>query len=174
MNLKLIVAFLMISILIAGCQPAEEELTPEQADTGYEEQPPAVEENIVVPSHEPAPQEEMPSSESMGLLNEFKKTIHYLNSHPEIGETVTGTPRKVEIIFNYPLTKGTEIKLWDKTQDIWFQLQDTIIADTDSLVAIAYVEQELNPGIYKVTYKAVFASKEEEGPQEGFYYFEIE
>lgn len=174
MKIKLFFTVFVLSLFVFGCQPADEELIPEQAETGYEEQPPAVDEDVVVPAHEPEPVEEMPAVNTRGLLNEHKDTIHYINSHPEIGETVTGTPRKVEIIFNYPLTKGTAIKLWDKDQDIWFQLQDTIIADTDSLVAIAYIEQDISPGIYKVTYKAVFASKEEEGPQEGFYYFEIE
>ena len=174
MKTKLLFTVFVLSLFIFGCQPADEELQPEPADTGYEEQPPSVDEDVVVPAHEPEPVEEMPTSDTRGLLNEHKDTIHYLNSHPEIGETVQGTPRKIEIIFNYPLTKGTEIKLWDKTQDIWFQTGDTIIADTDSLVTIAYLEQEIDPGIYKVTYKAVFASKEEDGVQEGFYYFEIE
>lgn len=175
MKTKLLFTLLVLSLFLFGCQTAEEEqnITREQVIPEYDEEP-VIEENITTPSHIPEPVEEQPSSNSRGLLEDHNDSDHFLKSHPAVGETVS-PPRKIEVITNYPMTKGTDITLWRKDEETWFNLEDTIVAGEDALVAIAYLKEDLNPGIYKVKYSLVFAGKKPADYNgEGYYYFEVE
>lgn len=175
MKAKIFCVLILIMIFLFGCKPAEEPQVSEQPEVEIPSPGPnvSVEEDVIVPAHEPEPEEEEtePPRDPRAILTEHKDSDHFLRAHPGIGETGL-SPRKIEIIFNYPLT-GTEITLWDVDEKTQYDTKEPIIADSDSdsLVMILYID-DLEPGIYKVKYTAVFAGKEGDG--EGYYYFEVE
>ena len=101
MKTKLMFTLFILSLFLFGCAPAE---TPEVVSVAPDfEQEANVEEEVVVPAHEPEPQQQQPTPNSRGILTEHVDSDHFLRAHPDQGETVSEL-RKIEIIFNYPLT----------------------------------------------------------------------
>jgi hypothetical protein len=184
MNTKAIAALALVSALLLGCAPAED------AETGQEEpeiEAPAsqqsitVEEEVIVPAHEPEPEPE-PEEETEpeltpaeALLQDHNESDKFSKGNPEIGEVLSTNvlPRRVMVVFQWPLLSGTDIQVWDKDKIKRFDRGETIIANDESVVAFTYLE-ELDVGIYKVEYTAEFAGMEdEEYDSEGYYYFRI-
>lgn len=164
--------------LLAGCTAPEE--AQEQASAEPEIEVPSPEpsvtvtEDVISPAVEPEPEEEPePEPEPKSLLEDFQSPEQLISATPDIGEVITRAPRKVMLVFNYPITEGTDIKVFDKTGTQRFDNGNTIIANDDSVVTFTYVALR-DPGTYMVIYKAVFPSKDGNTESEGYYYFELQ
>ncbi len=169
----MLVALAFAAMLLFGCTTVEDDA---QGAPEVEEPTPGtsitIEEEVVVPAHEPPPPPE-PEPEPQGdILTEHKDTEHFLHGRPDQGDILTTPPRKVNVVFNYPMTVGSRVEVWDENEVLRYDEGKTILADTDLLVAIVYL-RDMEPGTYKVKYYAVFAGKKEE-PEEGYYYFRFE
>ncbi len=173
MTKKAIFAVILMFLMV-GCTAPEE--AQEQASAEPEIEVPSPEpsvtvtEDVISPVVEPEPEEE---PEPKSLLEDFQSPEQLISATPDIGGVITRAPRKVMLVFNYPITEGTDIKVFDKTGTQRFDNGNTIIANDDSVVTFAYVALR-DPGIYMVVYKAVFPSKDGNTESEGYYYFELQ
>ena len=175
-NTMIALAFIVLAFIAAGCQPSEQETASEPIVEEPSIAPGEilVDEEVIVPAHEPEPVPEPIIEPKQGnILTEFKDSRNFMHGRPDVGDVVSDIPRKVTLVFRYPIMTGTEIEVWDENEEINYHLgKNTIIADEDSLVAIAYLS-DMGPGIYKVKYTAVFVTSKE-GTDTGYYYFKVE
>lgn len=177
MKIKEVLAVLFALIVLAGCQQAETGTEPDVQVPAYDANV-TYEEDVVTPAHTPEPEEQEPEPEPApepspdAILTEHRDAEHFLHGRPDVGDVLTSFPRKVNVVFNYPVTEGTTVEVWDKDETTSYGDGDVVLADTDLLVAILYLK-DMEPGIYKVKYSAIFAG-DKEPDDYGYYYFKIE
>lgn len=174
MTKKAVIAIILTLFLI-GCGT---ETVPE-SEPEVEEPYPApgevlVDEEVIIPAHEPEPEPEPEVEEPQGdILTEHKDSKNFLHGRPDVGDVISDAPRRVNLVFSYPIGKGTEVEVWDENEEHrYHDGDDTVLADEDNLVAIAYLD-DMGPGIYKVEYNVIFVT-EKEGTDTGYYYFKVE
>ncbi len=178
MRIKEVLVLLFIGIFLFGCQQADDisDGQPDVQIPAYDNQV-TYDEDVIVPAYlppDPDPDAEptpAPSLSPDAILTEHVDAGHLLHGRPDVGDILTSFPRSVNVVFNYPLTHGTWVEVWDKDETTSYGDGDTILADTDNLVAILYFK-DMEPGIYKVKYHAVYAGSKE-ADEDGYYYFKI-
>jgi len=181
--MKKLLVLLFMALFLIGCSAEEvqkEAMEPSSAEPVVEEPVEinpgevVVDEEVIIPAHEPEPVVEEPEPEPQGdIITEHKDSKHFLHGRPDIGDVLSEAPRKVNLVFSYPILEGTEIEVWDEIRETrYHEGDDTVVANGDSLVAIAYLD-DMGPGTYKVEYTVKFAT-DKEGTDVGYYYFRIE
>lgn len=172
----------ILMFFIIGCSAPQDTSVPVEQEPAVEtpsEPEVTVEEEVITPAAEPEneTEEEEPAAEPepgpVSLLEDFDSAERLISANPDIGSVLTREPRKIMLVFNYPLSSESYIQLFDQTGTKRFDQDNTVIDYDDGVVAFTYTNR-MDPGVYMVVYKAVFASKYGNTEQEGYYYFELE
>jgi len=176
--LKKVIMALILMVFLMGCSSEDVDVTEPEVEAPTTEPITTVEEEVVVPAYEPeVPESEEPVVEEPEVqapttfLQDYEDSQYFQKGNPEVGEVVTSMPRKVMIVFNYPVYAGTTIKVYDAVSRKRYDQDRTIIADDDGVVGFTYLD-DLEPGTYMVIYTAIFPKKTGNIESEGYYYFE--
>ena len=108
---------------------------------------------------------EEPQSKTVSFEYEEKRTPHFTASAPKHGDVIS-QPSTISISFNYPIVKGSNVLLYDLKGN---QLAEGTLVFNKLGLEITSV-RKLEPGIYKVTYHAVWLGG---SAHDGEFYFRV-
>ncbi len=178
MRTATVICILIASLILAGCGNSSEQEAPnlEQPSVPEVNGQVTVEEDVIVPSHVPEPEEEPEEpvkAAPKNLLEDHADTVYFSHGRPGVGAVTSMRPRKVDLVFTFPLKTTTTVEVWDDKEVVRYDIGDVALGDPDLVVAIKYFGEELLPGTYKVKYHAEFVGKEAK-IGDGYYYFKVE
>ena len=109
--------------------------------------------------------EEEQQAQTIQFEYQEKRTPHFTGSTPQHGSSLS-SPSAISISFNYPIVKGSNIILYDLSNN---KLAEGNLVSNRLGLEINNVPQ-LNKGTYKITYHAVWLGG---SAHDGEFYFEV-